>query len=74
MANYFEEMVKQKETALNIMKVGFNATYGIPIVGFEEAAGVYKEIQAMQADIEYYRKKAAEFDEEHPAEKGEENG
>lgn len=74
MANYYREIVRQKEMTLNIMKVGFNATYGIPLVGFEEAAGVYKEIQAMQAEVEYYRKKADEFDEEHPTEEGEENG
>ena len=74
MANYYEEMVKQKVTALNLMKKGFKAAYGLTMDGFEEAASAYKEIQAMQADIEYYKKKANEFDEENPTEKGEENG
>lgn len=74
MANFYEEMIKQKVTALNLMKKGFKAAYGLTLDGFEEAAGAYKEIQAMQADVEYYKKKANEPAEETLTEKGEENG
>lgn len=74
MANYYEEMVKQKVTALDLMKKGFKAAFGLSVDEFDEAAMARKEILNIQSDIEYYKEKAAEFDEENPTEKGEENG
>ena len=73
MANYFEEMVKQKETALNLMKRGFKAAYGLSVDEFDEAIVARKEISAIQDDIEYYKKKAYDVG-EAPTEEGEENG
>lgn len=74
MENYYKEVVKQKETALNLMKRGFKAAYGLSVDEYDEAIIARKEISEMQSDIEFYKKKAEEFNEEAPTERGEENG
>lgn len=73
MLNYYKEMIKQKETALKLMKKGFISTFGLSVDEIDEAVMARKEILAIQNDIEFYKKKAYNV-EEAPTEKGEENG
>lgn len=74
MANYYKEMVKQKETALKLLKRGFISTFGLSVDEIDEAVMARKEISNIQNEIEFYKKKAEEFNEEAPTGKGEENG
>ena len=74
MANYYREIVRQKETALKLMHKGFISTFGLSVDEIDEAVMARKEISNIQSEIEFYKKKAEEFNEEAPTEKGEENG
>lgn len=81
MANYYEQMLKRKEMVKELLVQAFEKKHGVSLESFEKlnaevaADGLVNEIRTVQDDIDYYTKKANEFDENETApDEGEENG